>query len=163
MHSNTKWHAWLFSWNKSFLVITVICSCRPCPNPLPQPLCAPITAVWGISSECEHARETGAKTARGWKKKQPRPIVTRILKNKKNWKRQSCLFFFVFRNHKPPQTASHSICWPLNWRGFVPLHSLPPHLPQPSNPYSLCPDKLLQGLRLIVRKKKTKLRWNLLR
>lgn len=40
LHSNIKWHAWLFSWNKSFLVITVICGSRPY---------TPITPVWGIS------------------------------------------------------------------------------------------------------------------
>lgn len=37
-HSNTKWHAWLFSWSKSFLLIIVIC--RSLPG-------APFTPVWG--------------------------------------------------------------------------------------------------------------------
>lgn len=57
LHSNIKWHAWLFSWNKSFLVITVICGSRPY---------TPITPVWGISVSVSIWERERKKTIVAW-------------------------------------------------------------------------------------------------
>lgn len=135
MHSNTKWHAWLFSWNKSFLVITVICSCHPPPPShllsSPQSLCAPITAVWGNSSERERVSETSAKTARGYKNNS-KTIVTIVF--------LFCLTALTNR-HRLLTTVSLDLWREEDLSPFTPyVHT------HPSRPHSLCPDELPRGI-----------------